>query len=98
MWNKVYGCLDGKVNSVKKLFSPKFAALGAAGGMALSNVASAADGFTMPTMPLDFAEIATAGLIIVGVVIGAIAGAVIVVRLCKMGLAWISNAFAGKAG
>lgn len=51
----------------------------------------------LPTMPVDFAEYATAGMVVVGTVLGAIAGIVIVVALTTMGLRKLSSAFSGRA-
>ncbi len=48
-------------------------------------------------MPIDFADYATAGMTVVGTVLGAIAGIVVVVALVKMGLQKLSGAFNGRA-
>ncbi len=59
------------------------------------NHASAA--VTLPDMPIDFSDYATAGMTVVGTVLGAIAGIVVVVSLVRMGLKKLSGAFNGHA-
>jgi len=56
-----------------------------------------AEEVTLPTMPIDFSSYATAGMTVVATVLGAIAGIVVVVKLCQMGLRKLGSAFTGKA-
>ena len=62
--------------------------------MTISSVAMAE--VTLPTMPVDFDGYATAGMTVVGTVLGAIAGIVIVVALVRMGLNKLSSSFSGR--
>jgi hypothetical protein len=52
---------------------------------------------TLPTMPIDFAEYAAAGMVVVGTVLGSIAGIIVVVKLVQVGLRKLGNAFSGRA-
>jgi type IV secretory pathway VirB2 component (pilin) len=70
-------------------------ALALAAVIGISNHACAA--VTLPDMPIDFTDYATAGMTVVGTVLGAIAGIVVVVALVKMGLQKLSGAFNGRA-
>jgi hypothetical protein len=63
--------------------------------LAWGGTASAA--VTLPDMPVDFNDYATAGMTVVGTVLGAIAGIVVVVALTRMGLSKLASAFNGRA-
>lgn len=59
------------------------------------NVAMAADA-TIPAMPVDFGALATEAVAIVGTVLGAVAGIIIVIALVRMGFRFLTRAFTGN--
>jgi hypothetical protein len=71
-------------------------ALAAAGYVAFSTTSAHAE-VTLPANPIAFDDYASAGMVVVGQVLGAIAGIVIVVSLVRMGLRRLSSAFSGRA-
>lgn len=88
MWNRVRGFL-GKAHGGFIGFIVAF-------GLAFSGVASAADSVTIPTMPVDFADLASQGAVILGTVVSGCIGIVVVVALINMGISWLRRAFAGR--
>jgi len=48
---------------------------------------------TIPEMPVDFADIASKGAVVMGTVISAVVGIFVLSALVRMGIRWISRAF-----
>ena len=85
---------------VKEVVPAKAAGVITGGTVTLYSVSAFAEGeggVTLPTMPVNFSDYATAGMVVVGTVLGAIAGIVVVVALTRMGLRKLAGAFSGRA-
>lgn len=48
---------------------------------------------TIPAMPVDFADIASQGAVILGTVVGGVIGIFVIVALINMGIKWVRRAF-----
>jgi hypothetical protein len=87
----------GKADAMEKVWN-RVRGLAGAGLAAVAAVAA----FGAPvyaaelTMPVDFAGLAEDGMAVVGTVMGAIAGIIIVIALVRMGFRFLSSAFQGR--
>lgn len=53
----------------------------------------AADSVTIPDMPVDFADIAAKGAVVLGTVVAGVIGIFVIVSLINMGIKWVKRAF-----
>lgn len=95
MWERVKG-FGGKVLGVGKKAMRAVAALAVTGIVAVCGSASAADTVTIPSMPVDFADLAAQGAVILGTVVAGCIGVVVLVSLINMGISWMRRAFGGR--
>lgn len=92
MFNWVRGVMAKVENAGNRAV---FAALLAAGTVVslFGGQVMAAD-ITIPDMPVDFADIATKGAVILGTVVAGVMGIFVIVSLINMGIKWVKRAFA----
>ena len=82
-------------NTLKRLKGKAVAGV-AAGAMLITASAAHAE-VTLPTNPIVFSDYADAGMVVVGTVLGATTGVVILVALIRMGIRAMTRAFYGRA-
>lgn len=89
MWDKVEGICGKAAGVVSKVACAVVVTVFGA------NAAMAAESVTIPEMPVDFADLASKGAVVMGAVITGVAGIFILNALVRMGFNWIRRAFAG---
>ncbi len=73
-------------NRVRGIFAAAVAVLA-------TGAAMAADSVTIPAMPVDFADVAAQGAVILGTVVAGVIGIFVIVSLVNMGIKWVKRAF-----
>ena len=65
----------------------------ALGIVAMIGESAHAEEVTIPAMPVDFADVASKGAVVLGTVIAGVIGIFVVVSLVNMGIKWVRRAF-----